>query len=107
LTTTQSGSFPDQNLPNLRPSINSLTSKASKLAKRLLKSLATDLHTDPDEFLRQHSGMLTGSGNNASSLRLLHYPPLLHDDAQKSGQKITRCGTHTDYGGLTLLFQVT
>ena len=55
-----------------------------------------------------------GEGN-ASAIRLLHYPPLdksseyLEDDSSPEPppqQKITRCGKHTDYGGLTLLFQV-
>ena len=51
-----------------------------------------------------------GEGN-ASAIRLLHYPPLDKSEGQlqnlgKEPQKITRCGKHTDYGGLTLLFQV-
>ena len=58
---------------------------------------------------------ILGEGN-ASAIRLLHYPPLdksseyLEDDSSPEPppqqQKITRCGKHTDYGGLTLLFQV-
>ena len=52
---------------------------------------------------RAHSRMLSNA--NATSIRLLNYPPLTGDegDIRKS---VTRCGVHTDYGGMTLLFQV-
>lgn len=93
--------LPDDQVPKLRPCLESLTSQVRFLAQRLLKCLAFDLQIDPETFLRQHSGMLTGQGNG-SAVRLLHYPPV----EQNSAQKITRCGKHTDYGGLTLLFQV-
>ena len=72
------------------------------LASRLLHCLALGLQIDPEEFLQQHSEIFNGEVKNASAVRLLHYPPL--NDVSDS--KITRCGKHTDYGGLTLLFQV-
>ena len=64
--------------------------------------MALGLQIDPEEFLQQHSEIFNGEVKNASAVRLLHYPPL--NDVSDS--KITRCGKHTDYGGLTLLFQV-
>ena len=72
--------------------------------------MAIDLKIDPEKFLKHHSGMLSGHGN-ASAVRLLHYPPLKSEQQNlkknpENQQKITRCGKHTDYGGLTLLFQV-
>ena len=42
-------------------------------------------------------------GDNATSLRLLHYPAVENAHA---GEAVVRCGEHTDYGGMTLLFQV-
>lgn len=111
---TCSGSLPDSTTPKLRPAVQHLSDEAKLLAQRLLRCLALDLKIDPQSFLKDHAGMLTGEGN-ASAIRLLHYPPLdksseyLEDDSSPEPppqqQKITRCGKHTDYGGLTLLFQ--
>lgn len=39
---------------------------------------------------------------NATTLRLLHYPSI-KEESVKPGQ--IRCGEHTDYGSITLLFQ--
>ena len=72
-------------------------------ASRLLHCLAIDLQINPEDFLEKHSGILGNELNNESALRLLHYPPIDKVDPEN---KITRCGKHTDYGGLTLLFQV-
>ncbi len=43
---------------------------------------------------------------NASSLRLLNYPAVAEVATVGEGKSVTRCGVHTDYGGMTLLFQV-
>ena len=37
------------------------------------------------------------------SLRLLFYPEVTLDEIKKTG--VTRCGAHSDYGTITLLFQ--
>ena len=43
------------------------------------------------------------STKNATTLRLLHYPSIKEESDIKPGQ--IRCGEHTDYGSITLLFQ--
>ena len=43
------------------------------------------------------------STKNCTTLRLLHYPSISEDLIIKPGQ--IRCGEHTDYGSITLLFQ--
>jgi isopenicillin N synthase-like dioxygenase len=45
-----------------------------------------------------------GEGN-ATSMRLLNYPAIEEDLVLIESKTITRCGVHTDYGGMTLLFQ--
>lgn len=102
---TMAGPLPDLEAPSLRPSINSFVKEGVKLSQRLLRCLAIDLDIDEDAFLAQHSGMFAGRDNNASSMRLLHYPPVI-PEPNAMNKKMTRCGKHTDYGGLTLLFQV-
>lgn len=44
-----------------------------------------------------------GTAGNATALRLLYYPPLPEESNIKPGQ--VRCGEHSDYGSITLLFQ--
>ena len=44
-----------------------------------------------------------GTSENATALRLLYYPPLPDESTIKSEQ--VRCGEHSDYGSVTLLFQ--
>ena len=39
---------------------------------------------------------------NCSTLRTLYYPPVKHEEV-KEGQ--LRCGEHSDYGSITLLFK--
>lgn len=37
-----------------------------------------------------------------TTLRTLYYPPLTDDDVKPG---VVRCGAHSDYGTITLLFQ--
>lgn len=110
--------FPDdtEEVPEFRLKVKCLAHQSIILARRLIRSLATDLGTDPTQFLNDHSGMFTGRGN-ATSIRLLHYPNIEKELADTDGAAaatssamsenvVTRCGEHTDYGGLTLLYQV-
>ncbi|MPD01461.1 Gibberellin 2-beta-dioxygenase 8 [Portunus trituberculatus] len=45
--------------------------------------------------------MCTDSPPNATVMRVNHYPPLPAD----LPENVIRCGAHTDYGSITLLFQ--
>ena len=56
---------------------------------------------DPKWLSQVHGGI--GTAENATALRLLYYPPLPEDSNIKPGQ--VRCGEHSDYGSITLLFQ--
>ncbi|KAK3102823.1 hypothetical protein FSP39_014200 [Pinctada imbricata] len=58
-----------------------------------------DDESDIDYFRECHH--LIGQKGNNSSLRSLYYPPL--SSGVKSGQM--RCGEHSDFGTITLLFQ--
>ena len=101
-TAENTGKLPDVERPNLRPALLALSTEVSALARRLLTCLALDLGTPQQSFFDEHSKMFSGQGN-ASAIRLLHYPGIESVDTKA---RITRCGVHTDYGGLTLLFQV-
>ncbi|XP_024136900.1 UPF0676 protein C1494.01 [Oryzias melastigma] len=72
-----------------------------ELSLRVLKVVALSLNLEPDVFLSAHKFIGTSS-KNSTTLRSLYYPPLNSKNA-KEGQ--LRCGEHSDYGTLTLLFQ--
>lgn len=64
--------------------------------------LASFFPSKDPHWLSQVHGAI-GTLDNATALRLLHYPPLPDKYNIKPGQ--VRCGEHSDYGSITLLFQ--
>lgn len=66
----------------------------------MLRLMAQSLNLDPDVFLKAHH--FIGTDENGTTLRSLYYPPVKSETA-KEGQ--LRCGEHSDYGSITLLFQ--
>ncbi|XP_077453153.1 uncharacterized protein LOC144071701 [Stigmatopora argus] len=103
------------NLSSLHPDIKWPTSKevagfqdiqtaffhrCTELSRRVLRVMAHSLDLDPDIFLNAHRQI--GSDENGTTLRSLYYPPVKSELA-KDGQ--LRCGEHSDYGSITLLFQ--
>ncbi|XP_029909350.1 UPF0676 protein C1494.01-like [Myripristis murdjan] len=71
-----------------------------ELCLRVLRVMAHSLDLDPEVFLSTHR--LIGSEENDTTLRSLYYPPVNREKV-KEGQ--LRCGEHSDYGSITLLFQ--
>ncbi|XP_059191340.1 uncharacterized protein si:dkey-10o6.2 [Centropristis striata] len=70
-----------------------------ELSLRVLRVMALSLGLDPEVFLGAHR--LIGTDQNGTTLRTLYYPAVNHDSV-KDGQ--LRCGEHSDYGSITLLF---
>ncbi|KAG7473753.1 hypothetical protein MATL_G00099180 [Megalops atlanticus] len=70
------------------------------LSLRVLRVMALSLGLDPEVFLSKHR--LIGCEKNGSTLRALYYPPV-QTNSVKEGQ--LRCGEHSDYGTITLVFQ--
>ncbi|XP_045130714.1 UPF0676 protein C1494.01-like isoform X2 [Portunus trituberculatus] len=100
---TPDGTFPDQELASLRPATRTLFEKCSTLSSRLLTAMAIALGLERSYFVKRHKGL--AGLKNSSSMRLLYYPALPADEGADEG--VTRCGAHTDYGTVTLLFQDT
>ncbi|KAM7415089.1 hypothetical protein PAMA_019764 [Pampus argenteus] len=74
--------------------------RCKELSLRVLKVMAHSLGLDPEVFLSTHR--LMGTDENGTTLRSLYYP-LVNSQQAKEGQ--LRCGEHSDYGSITLLFQ--
>ncbi|XP_077987162.1 uncharacterized protein LOC144441458 [Glandiceps talaboti] len=93
--------MPDEDLPEFREVLDDFYNVCTKLSMRLLALMAKGLNIEPSFFAKAHEGMLTGV--NDTTLRTLYYPALSSECKVKPGQM--RCGEHSDYGSITLLFQ--
>ncbi|KPP73950.1 hypothetical protein Z043_106928, partial [Scleropages formosus] len=97
---------PDENwpseeiLPGFREAQQSFFVQCKDLSLQVLRVMALSLGLDADVFTNEHK--LIGSKENGSTLRALYYPPVNYDTV-KEGQ--LRCGEHSDYGSITLVFQ--
>ncbi|KAK2150675.1 hypothetical protein NP493_2747g00000 [Ridgeia piscesae] len=93
--------WPDDEVPGLRSAGQQFSQQCWTLAQRILLLMGHGLGLDdPSYFSRLHA---KSSANNSTTLRCLFYSPLSHGTVVKPNQ--IRCGEHSDYGSITLLFQ--
>lgn len=72
------------------------------LSLRILDLMSVGLHLEDRHFFRKcHKSI--AERNSTTTLRVLYYPALSSDAEMKANQ--IRCGEHSDFGSLTLLFQ--
>lgn len=90
------------NLPHLESALSTLYDKSWKLTQDIFECLAVGLDLEDRAFF-QNQHTLVGSPGNPTTLRTLWYPAFLASG--DVANKVTRCGTHSDYGTLTLLYQ--
>ncbi|XP_076068509.1 uncharacterized protein LOC143040960 [Oratosquilla oratoria] len=93
------GPCPDKEVPGFRASVTSFVESCLELSCNLLRAMALGLGLDREFFVRTHSEAFRGE--NCTTLRLLHYPPIPSHVTEGT----LRCGAHADYGSITLLFQ--
>ncbi|XP_058502411.1 uncharacterized protein si:dkey-10o6.2 [Solea solea] len=74
--------------------------RCKELSLRVMRVMAHSLGLDPEVFVSEHQ--FIGTNMNGTTLRCLYYPPV-NTERVKGGQ--VRCGEHSDYGSITLLFQ--
>ncbi|CAL8375032.1 unnamed protein product [Arctogadus glacialis] len=74
--------------------------RCRELSLRVLRVMAISLGLEPEVFLHAHRHI--GGEKNRTTLRSLYYPPV-NSELVKEGQ--LRCGEHSDYGSITLVFQ--
>ncbi|CDK27432.1 unnamed protein product [Kuraishia capsulata CBS 1993] len=82
--------------------VKSAILKFKKSVDKILVLLAMGLKVDQanggaDYFLKRHAG----NKESGSAFRFLHYP----NPKSLNPEEVIRAGAHTDYGGVTLLFQ--
>ena len=92
--------WPDENVTNFKANSLKLFDRCVDLAHRVLISMAIGLQLeDPFYFSSKHHIIEL---ETTSSMRVQYYPSF-ENICLKPNQ--VRCGEHTDYGSLTLLFQ--
>jgi len=101
--TSMDAGFNCKEHPEFWKSIHQILPELSKLSQRLLRCLALALGLEEDYFIQRHKFMCTSTNNNPTTFRTLFYPSLSADEIQQPG--VQRCGEHSDYGTITLLFQ--
>lgn len=84
----------ESKLPGFQSACNTYSAHMDALARRLMKLIAMSLHLNPEHF---EPFML----DPTCTTRLLHYPP--QPASAQLGQ--IGCGSHTDWGAITLLAQ--
>ncbi|XP_063600324.1 uncharacterized protein LOC134776504 [Penaeus indicus] len=93
------GMFPDEEVPDMRPSVETFMNACKDLTRKILVAMAIGLGLEPAFFVSNHQQMCTE--DNTTCLRILYYPSLPESVPEGS----IRCAAHTDYGTVTLLFQ--
>lgn len=88
-------------VPELQSAVKSLFDLLSRLGDRVLSAMAIGLGLPADVFKSYYKDV--GTRNGTALLRFNYYPRITEIECIKPGQ--IRCGEHTDYGGITLLFQ--
>ncbi|MDX1342396.1 MAG: 2-oxoglutarate and iron-dependent oxygenase domain-containing protein [Reinekea sp.] len=94
------GLWPDDTvLAGFQSLIEAFEWKAWQLNMQVLSCFATKLGFDENFFAQKHE---RGSPEYQSTLRLLHYLPLVDSDIPEG---VWRAGAHTDFDCLTMVFQ--
>ncbi|XP_016300286.1 UPF0676 protein C1494.01-like [Sinocyclocheilus anshuiensis] len=92
--------WPSEGVNDFRDAHVSFYLRCKELSLRVLRVMALGLNLEAEVFLSAHKHI--GSDVNGTTLRTLYYPPV-NSTCVKENQ--LRCGEHSDYGSITLVFQ--
>uniref|UniRef100_A0A8C2EPP2 Si:dkey-10o6.2 n=1 Tax=Cyprinus carpio TaxID=7962 RepID=A0A8C2EPP2_CYPCA len=92
--------WPSEGVDDFRDVHVSFYLRCKELSLRVLRVMALGLNLEAEVFLSAHKHI--GSDVNGTTLRTLYYPPV-NSTCVKENQ--LRCGEHSDYGSITLVFQ--
>ncbi|XP_052086982.1 uncharacterized protein LOC127724148 [Mytilus californianus] len=90
------------NIPEFETVLMDFLRKCIELALRVFDVISVGLNLEDKNFFR-NCHKLIGQRGNVTALRSLFYPAIPMEKEIMEGQ--VRCGEHSDYGTLTLLFQ--
>ncbi|XP_048827962.1 uncharacterized protein LOC125705782 isoform X4 [Brienomyrus brachyistius] len=87
-------------VPGFRKTFESFFMRCKDLSLHVLRVMALSLDIDVDIFVNSHKSI--GSSTNGSTLRVLYYPQVRGEMVK---ERQLRCGEHSDYGSISLVFQ--
>ncbi|CAH1773303.1 unnamed protein product [Owenia fusiformis] len=93
------GEWPEDDSPSFKTENLNIMEKCCELNKRILEVIAIGMKWPRDTFTKHHNNDKVSQ----NTLRTLNYFPLPKGYTIQPDQ--TRCGQHSDYGSLTLVFQ--
>ncbi|XP_022798489.1 UPF0676 protein C1494.01-like [Stylophora pistillata] len=93
--------WPSAEVPQFKSTVSSFYKSMSDLALRILTVMAIGLQLEPNTFTKFFNKVGTTEG--AVQMRFNAYPKISDLSKVKPGQ--IRCGEHTDYGAISVLFQ--
>jgi isopenicillin N synthase-like dioxygenase len=95
--------YPEE-VPDLKPAMESLTLECRDLLRKLLRAVARAMKLEDEEYLLKiHQNVEDDKMFSKSTIRCLYYPAL--PDDQPIPANGIRCREHTDFGTLTMIFQ--
>ncbi|ESO84918.1 hypothetical protein LOTGIDRAFT_168175 [Lottia gigantea] len=94
--------WPNKEVPEMKDIFQKFYDECKQMAFRIFDAFTSGLNLEDRNFLR-NSHKNIGRDGNCTIIRTNWYPPLPKDGSIKPGQE--RCGEHSDYGSMTLLFQ--
>jgi len=96
--------FPKE-VPGYKAAFDAVRPEANNLGKKLLRCMGKFLKLEDEEFfVKHHKFMDDPSIRTQAQFRTLHYYPMDPNDPNIPPNAI-RCGEHSDWGSITLLFQ--
>lgn len=99
---TDPQAFVKNDIENFDLASMELRAECKPLIKKILKALALSLGLEDEEFFVNASKNVDDQSNQSySAFRTIYYPRIGDDVAANT----VRCGEHSDYGILTILFQ--
>ncbi|XP_070532490.1 uncharacterized protein [Ptychodera flava] len=94
------GRMPDEEVEDFTHCAENFYDKCNHLSNRVLEVMARSLKLeDPYLFVKAHEGL--GGKDNESMMRFAYYLPVPENVEVNQ----IRCGEHSDYGSITILFQ--
>ncbi|ELU16059.1 hypothetical protein CAPTEDRAFT_19097 [Capitella teleta] len=90
--------WPEEVAPGMKEAFEDVFERCDALSKSILKAFAVGLGMEDAEFFAK-----AHYSQSSTNLRCVVYPPIGEGTQLKDGQM--RCGQHSDFGSLTLLFQ--
>lgn len=95
--------YPEEEVPEFQKALETLEKACKDFDSKLIKLLAMSVKLDVNVISNATKNLIDSSIPSLNTFRTLYYPMIPDDMEITDG--VVRCGSHTDYGVISLLFQ--